>query len=308
MPLLIERSQIAAREENQEGVRENISAGDALLVFSPRFYPSQEILPRNPARDTFSGLASVSGRRSAEIAFQTELKGSGAPGTPPKWGKLMKSCGFAEIIVPGVSVTYSPASSQIPSMTLARHMDGVVQTIWGARGTVRVRLTAGQPGMLEFEFSGADFAVEDDGLLTGVEYDTTIPPIFLSADFSIDSYAARVEKLLIDIGNRLELQTDINSASGYRAAVIVERNPVGTFDPEMTVVNEYDFFQRRQEGREMSLNSTIGTTPGNRVTLSAPRCRYLDIMESRRNEIATLDTDFELNMVTGDDEFSITIF
>ena len=308
MPLLAQRSQIAAKQESQEGVEENLSAADALLVFSPHFLPSLEILPRNPVRDTFSGFSSLSGRRSASIVFQTELKGSGTPGTPPKWGKLLKSCGFEEEIVVGTSVTYSPASSQIPSMTVARYMDGVVQKIWGARGTVRIMFTAGQPGVLEFEFSGADFSVTDATLLTGVSYDTTIPPIFLSAAFNIASYAALVEKLHIDMENRLELQTDINSSSGHKAAVIVERNPTGSFDPEMVTVSEYDFFERWQDGQEMSLTSTIGTTAGNRVSMSAPCCRYVNLVESQRNEIATLEVDFELNMVSGDDEFFITIF
>jgi hypothetical protein len=299
MPIIAERSQIAARQESQDGVKESLSTDDAQLVFSPCFYPSLEILPRNPVKDTFSGFTSVSGRRSGEMVFQTELKGSGAPGTPPKWGKLMKACGFAED---------SPASAQIPSMTLARYMDGVVQTIWGARGTVGIRLIAGQPAMLEFEFKGADFSVADGGLLTGVTYDSAIPPVFISAAFNIGSYAARVERLNIDMANRLELQTDVNSTSGHKTAVIVERKPIGSFDPEMVTIAEHDFFESWRDGREMSLTSTIGTASGNRIGLSAPRCRYVDLAESRRNEIATLEADFELNMVSGDDEFSVTVF
>ena len=308
MPILSERSQIAAKEESQEGVAESLAAADALLVFAPGFYPNMEILPRNPARDTFSGYSSVSGRRSADIVFRTELKGSGTAGTPPKWGKLVKACGFAENIVGGTSVTYEPASTQIPSMTLAKYTDGVIQTIWGARGTVRVILTAGQPGMLEFEFTGADFSVADGNLLSSVTYDSTIPPIFLSASFSIDSYSALVERFHIDMANRVELQTDINSSSGHKTAVLVQRKPIGSFDPEMVTISEHDFFQRWRDGSQMSLTSTIGTTAGNRITLSAPSCRYVNLRESQRNEIASLEADFELSMVSGDDELSITIF
>lgn len=308
MPLLTQRSQIAVKQESQEGIKESLSADDALLVFSPRFHPRLEILPRNPVKDTFSGIPSVSGRRSGEIVFQTELKGSGTAGVPPKWGKLMKACGFSEEIVGDTSVTYLPASAAIPSMTLARYMDGVIETIWGARGTVSIRLTAGQPGILEFEFSGADFSVTDGDLLTGVTYNNVIPPIFLSAAFDIGSYAARVEKLHIDMDNRLELQSDINSSSGHRTAVIVNRNPTGSFDPEMVTLSEHDFFERWRDGEEMSFSSTIGVNDGNRIRLAAPRCRYVNLMESQRNEIATLEADFELNMVSGDDELAITIF
>ncbi|MCK7495178.1 MAG: hypothetical protein MZW92_31855 [Comamonadaceae bacterium] len=44
-----------------------------------------------------------------QLTFDVEIKGSGAAGTAPELGVLLKGCGFGETVVAVTSVTYAPA-------------------------------------------------------------------------------------------------------------------------------------------------------------------------------------------------------
>ncbi|MFQ5645899.1 MAG: phage tail tube protein [bacterium] len=307
MPILAEKAQVAARIESTEGVAENLGAADALLVLQPWFEPKVEVHPREVVRASFSSLEGVSGKRSAEIGFSVELKGSGARGQAPAWGALMKACGFAEDIVTDTSVTYTPASGSIPSATLSYYLDGVIGTLWGARGEVSLALSAGQPGLLNFRFLGADFSVTDGNMLTGVSYESNLPPVFVSAGLVLGSYSAQIETMRIELNNKLNLKTDINQASGHKTALISGRKPTGEFDPEMAYISDHDFFGRWRSGSLMSLQTSWGTGSGNIVTLAAPACRYLGFNLDDRNGIAVLKGEFELTGPAGDDELTVTL-
>ena len=105
--------------------------------------------------------------------------------------RLLLGCGFGETLVAVTSATYKPASTGIGSYTLGFYNDGTRYLISGARGDVSLKLEKGKPGMLHFVFTGADFTVTDQALLSAaVSYETTKPVAFLTATLTIDSYAA----------------------------------------------------------------------------------------------------------------------
>ncbi len=307
MPILLQKTQLAAKLEALEGTAENPDAGDALLVVNPVFAPQVEMYERKLVGSDLSSYKSLSGRRSARLGFEVELKGSGSPGVAPEWGVLMRACGFDEDIVPQTSVTYTPASSGIPSVTLALYMDGMLSKLWGARGTVSLNLSAGQPGRLGFSFTGADFEMSDAAMLTGVAYDSTEPEVFLSANFSVDSYSALIEKLDLDIANTLQLRSDVNKESGYSSTLLTGRRPAGSLDPELTLVADYDWYSKWLNGSEGALSTTLGATAGNIVSLSAPKCRYTKLGLAERGRARTLGADFELNRNNGDDDLKIEL-
>jgi len=307
MPVLVQKTQLAAKLETVEGTPESPGAADALLVMEPSFEPQVEMYARKVVGGDLSAYKSLSGRCSARVSFEVELKGSGSPGVAPVFGRLLQACGFSESVVAGTSVTYTPASTGIPSLTLALYLDGLRVLVWGARGNVRFSFSAGEPGRMAFEFVGAGFSVADEALLTGVAYGGVTPEVFLAAGLALDGYAARIERLDVDMGNSLQLRSDVNQASGYRSAVITGRRPVGTLDPELTLVADYDWFGKWQSGSEGSLSFSLGETAGNVVSVSAPRCRYSRLGLAERGQVRTLGADFELNRDAGDDELSIVL-
>jgi hypothetical protein len=303
----IQRSQLAAKIEAVEGSKEVLANTDAFLVFDTKNDPTTDMHKRNPHRETLSPLISLAGKRSGKQTFGVEMVGSGVAGTVPYWGKLLKACGFAETIVGGASVTYLPASTAIPSMTLGMYRDGFVNRIWGARGTFKLALEVGKPGIFSFEFQGVDHERVDAALLTGISYATTIPPLFLGATLTLDSYALVMSKLEITFGNALALRESAAAVSGHVSALITGREPKLTLDPEAVTVATKDFMTMWATNAGVALNCVIGGVPGNIITIAAPKVRIEDLKEGNRKDILTDQISALLAMNAGDDEMSIAI-
>lgn len=307
MSILKRRSQIAAKIESVEGVAEALAAENAFLVFEPTADPDIARYKRDPARENLGQLESLPGERQGKISFTCELAGSGTAGTAPAWGKLMKACGYGETIIPVTSVEYAPASAAVPSMTLAIYMDGIIKKIWGARGDVKLVLDKGKPGLLQFVFTGADFSLVDGALLAGVSYSAVKPPVFLAALFEYDSYAANIGKLEIQTGNQVELRDDVSAPSGFASALIVNREPKAVFDPEAVLVATKDFFGQWRGSDGMAMSFSIGSAPGNIITVSAPKAQIEDLKLADRKSIRAFNITAGLKMDAGDDELSILL-
>ncbi|KKN46987.1 hypothetical protein LCGC14_0667270 [marine sediment metagenome] len=304
--MLTRRKQIAAAVEGTEGSPETLTAAEAkFLAYDPKVTFDVPAFKRNPVRATLSRMASVMGVQPAKITFGLELRGSGTAGTAPAWTIFLRACGFGETPDPGNIVTWVPASSSIPSLTIACYHDGVIKTMVGCRGTVKFVHKVGEPVMMEFEFTGVYYSWADGALLSGISFESTVPPKFQNASLLMHSYAAIISALEFDMANTVSLRDDSNSSGGLLSAVIVERNPVGTFDPEAVLNATHDFMAKLIAGTLAAFTETIGSEAGNYFVITAPKVQYIKIDEGDRNGIATDDIGFELSLNTGDDEFSI---
>lgn len=308
--ILSNRQTIAAKIETTEGTAIALAGADANnLIMEPRFKVESPMYDREFLDLSLSPHKAIATTRSARLTFKCEVKGSGAAGTAPAFGKLLKACGFGETVVASTSVTYAPISAlaNIPTLTLGVYRDGLKKTLKGARGNVKYSAKSGEPGMLEFEFLGVYEEVIDAAILTPSGVETTIPPVLLSANFSIASFAAKVSQLAFDMTNTLELRGDINTSSGFISTLLTKRYPKGSFDPEDELVADHDFYGRWLANTTGVLTWKHGATAGNICTLSAPTVQYTDIAEADRNGIATLGVDFLMarNNAAGDDDLSI---
>lgn len=302
------RTQVAAKLEGTEGTAEALAAADALLIKAASFTPEIMMNERPYATGSLSPFSSVPGMRSAKLEFDVALVGSGTPGTPPEFGDLLKACGFEETIVADTSVTYTPISDVIPSLTLGLYEDNTVVTkLWGARGNVQFPLVTGEICWAHFAFTGADFSVVDGVQLSGMTYNFTVPQPFINASFSIGGYSALCGKITVDMGNTVELTPNSSTPSGYVAGKISDRKPTLSIDPEKVAVASHDFYGRWRSGATGALSAVLGSTAGNICTITAPAVQYTKIGESTRNSLRTLGIDCLLcrNTSAGDDELSI---
>lgn len=304
--MILKRAQLAGKIEETEGSAQTLAGADAFLAENIAFNPTTEMERRNNVSASLSPFSQVAGARSATMEFEVELKGSGAKGTAPALGKLLKACGFGEAVVESTSVTYTPASTGIPSLTIGLYNDGVRYQIQGARGTVSLRLEKGKQGRFRFVFTGAEYVVGDVAMLSsGVSYETSKPQPFLSASLSIDSYAALVGLLEFNMGNEVTLRDSVNAASGHLSAVITGRQPTLSLDPEMVTVATYGWDTKMRSGHEGALTATLGVTAGNICTITAPKVQYTGIRLADKSGLRSLGVDCQLNRNAGDDELSI---
>ena len=303
--MIVERAQLVCKVESVEGTAETLLAADAILAMNVSFKPTISMKTRENIASSISPFSQVPGARSAVMDFDVEYKGSGTAATPPAFGKLLKCCGFGETIA--ATVTYVPASTTISSMTLALYNDGMIYKMWGARGNVSLKLVKGDYGVLHFTFTGADFSIIDGAVLTAVTYESTKPQPFLGASsFTIDSYAALISSLDFNMNNTVMLRPDIVSTSGNKSAVITNRSPSLTLDPEGILVATYDFFGKWRSGSEGAIAAcVVGASAGNILTLTAPKVQYTGGSLADRSGLRSFGITCQLNRNAGDDEISI---
>lgn len=262
---------------------------------------------RQPTRPSLGKLKPLYGGHLMDVSFDVELKGSGAAGTAPELGVLLKSCGFGETVVPSTSVAYKPISSSIPSLTLYVFRDGKRQIVTGCRGTVKFSAAVGEAGKLSFNFTGHHVS-ETDTALPSPTYDSTVPPVVLSAGMSLDSYSGIFTKIDVDFGIELARPGSINAADGYGEVQITGRDVNGSVDVEDVLVATYDFLTKWKNGTAAALSSgVIGATAGNRWAFTMPAATIQGQDPGEKDGgIMTRDIKFNAAESSGDDEFTIT--
>jgi len=298
---------IAAKIEAVEGTAESLVAADAdFVVIDPKFEADIPMFKREIVDASLSQHPSVRGTQAARMSFKAEVKGSGTAGTAPKIGKLIQACGFAVTNVPATSDTYNPISAgdTVDSITIALYRDGKKMQIRGARGTFTYEGKNGEPGMVNFTFTGVYDGVTDVALLTGSGIETTQPPALLSAAFSVQAFSALISGINLDWANEVALRSDISKAEGWISARITGREPKGSMDPDDELVATHDWYGLWIADTTGALTFKHGATGGNICTITAPALQYAKLSEGDRNGLATLGLDFLLvrSAVAGEDE------
>lgn len=317
--MLRKRSVILAKEEITSGVDANPTpAANAILAYDVAITPVGERLERDPSRATLSPYPHLIGRRYREITFQTELRSSGAShSTPiaPRTGDLFEACGMLETLtaetIGGVgdgNVKYSPASTGHKTATIYAYIDGLLWKLFGCMGNPEFVCEAGQPGKVNWTFQGTYEAAGDAAVLSPVTYDAPTPPLVLSSGFTLNAVTTFVaQQLSVGLGNTIVLRDDINSPSGYAAALITARAGSGSFNPEATTVATYDFEREWRDAEQRAMEISLGDVPGNRIKISAPKIQLDAPAHADREGIFTFDIPFFLAMNTGDDEIIIEL-
>lgn len=240
------------------------------------------------------------------MEFAVEMAGSGAAGTAPAWGPLVRACGFSETITAGTSVVYAPVDSSFESITIPFNLNGVLHKMTGGRGSVKAVAAAGDTGKFNFRFLGNFQPVTDAALppvtLTG--WKKPLPINDTNSDFALHGYAAKLQSLELDIGNELVKRILVNDAKQAR---IADRAPTGKVSFEATTVAEKDWWASMRDLTAGTLLFTQGTAAGSIVEISCPSVqignpRYADFQKTWM-----LNADLYINPSAGNDELVFTV-
>lgn len=101
-----------------------------------------ETAERNIVLEHFGSSGKIIAAMWSKLSFEFALVASGVLGTAPKWGPAMLGCAFAETTVAVTSVTYNLVSTAPGSLTAYLNIDGVNYKFVGARGELKVSLSA----------------------------------------------------------------------------------------------------------------------------------------------------------------------
>lgn len=266
---------------------------------------------RPGVRVSMGQLQQIYGGTLVGFNLTVEAKGSGAAGTAPELDPLLLACGLAKTVNAGVSVVYAPTSNSPThtSATIYLYEDGVLWKITGCRGNMSLDLPVSGYGKFTFQMTGHLSAVLADIAMPTATYIATAPVPFINSQFGLGGtpYLALINALKLDLTNTVVTPPAVQAADGYGQIQIVQRNPKGTFDPELDTVAAREFIAMWQAGTKEALTTgAIGAVAGNKLTVAMPAIYYSAVAPGERESIITRSMSYEALEVAGDDEFSLT--
>jgi len=283
-----------------------VEGTDAMLVGNASWaFEGVRMNERTAVRGTLGMLPQVYGGALKTVSFDAEVKGSGAAGTAPEIGPLLRACGLDETIVASTSVTYAPVSTGHESITIYYYQDGQRHILTGCRGNVSFSMEAGGIVKGSFTFTGHSVN-QTDTALASPTYNALVPEPYLNAAFTIDGYSAAIAALSFDLGNQLAMPADVSAVDGYSDIQIVSRDVNGSFDPEMTTEAVEAWEANFRSGALMALAAGSFGSAGNIVSITMPEVYYREIAPGDRDGIRTYDISFgSVDVTTADSEVSI---
>jgi hypothetical protein len=303
---------VALETTTGKGTAETLDASDAdVMVTDTTFEYSPDELPREILTANLSRFASVSGAPIATVTCSCELRGSGTATTAPSWGKLLQISGFVES-VNSDNVTYTPESSDdlTDTGTIGVYIgDGSateIMKMYGARGDVSFEFTANQIPMASFTFTGIFDSNTTGSQLSGTLEDT-IPVRVYNSAVSIGSWTDPViNSVTLNMNNNVIVRPNMDSTTGLEYAIISDRDPDGTLDPERVAKATYDPYTLVTNSTQEALQFTVGSAGGNTLTFDMPKVQVIGVPDGERDSIAIWPLNVKFRRDTGDDEFVIT--
>ena len=287
-----------------------VAATDAILVINPSWgFEGLRMNDRPAVRASIASLQKVYGGTLKTVTFDVEVKGSGAAGTPPELGTILRCGGIGETISAGVSVTYAPVSdvSTHESCSLRLYDDGTMHNLLGCQVmALSFARKVGEVDIFSVTMVGHPEALAD-AALPSPTYDTSKPVAVKGVPFSIDSYAAVIGELNFDLGLTVSMPPDVSKSNGYGQIVITGRELTGSFDPQHTLVATQDWEGKFKAGTVMALDGgTVGTVAGNKHKLTMPGVAYIDIAPGDKDGVTSLENSFQAVETGGtDNEWSL---
>lgn len=310
MGFSVREQALFAEVESVPGTAEALVGADVLQVqnLQPNLAENLRFLEREIIRSSLNPEQGVYGGALGGVQFDVELKGSGSAGSSPRLGDLLRGCGLSETIVTSTSVTYAPISALASHETLTigyREGDNY-RILRGCRGTFSMNLQSGQYGLITFNFIGRIHSETQTAAPTP-SFETTVPPAFLGATFTVGGYAAKIQALTMDIQNNLVPGDNPNNADGFGDLVrITGRNTSGNINPEREGISTKDYVGIFRAGTLQAIQTgVIGGTAGNRWALAFPTAYFRNIEAANRDEILTYGIPFGAADTDGTDDFSI---
>jgi hypothetical protein len=308
MPLLSRKRLILAKTESTYGTDPTpTGSSNAILVRNLEITPLQaETVSRDLIRPYLGVSDQLLAQTRVEVTFEVELAGSGAAGTAPAYGPVLKACGLSETVVATTSVTYAPVSASFGSCTIYFHNDGIRHKVTGCRGTFSLNAEVGQIPVISFTMTGIYNAPTDESLPSPTYANQAAPLIFKNgntSNFAAFSYAGCLQSLNFDVANELIYRELVGCT---KEVLITNRGPNGTVVIEAPAIATKDFFTIANGSSTGSITFQHGATAGNIVTFTTAQSDIGSPTYSDQDGIQMLNLPYlAIPTSAGNDELSL---
>ena len=310
MALRTSQRLLLAKIESSYGTDPTPTGGaNAILVRSLEISPFQsDVVERELIRGYMGNYETLHANPRVEVTFEVEMAGSGAAGTAPAWGPVMKACGNSQTIVSSTSVTYAPVSSSFDSVTLYFFQDGVQQKVTGARGSFSISAEVGAIPTINFTMIGIYNAPTDVVNATPTYQNQADPVLFKNGNTTsqqLFSYAGAVQSFSFDQNNQTVYTERVG---GSKAVEITDRRPGGSIVLEAVTMATKNYFTAITGSATGNNTFQHGQSAGNIFTFSAPQTDLAGISYSDSDGIQLLNVDYTATPTTaGNNEYSLAL-
>jgi hypothetical protein len=305
--MLTKKEAILAKIESPYGTDSSpIAADDAIWASSVELTTDMRELVRNLLSNSLSKPNSLVAPEPISFNLSVELKSHGSAddgdsGAPIEIDPLLRMAGLGVTYSVGTKIEYIPVSSGFESCTIYLYLDGIIVKVLGCRANLEIVMEGGEIAVCNFAVQGL-FSIPVDGAIVSPTIDTNKPTRVAGATFTIGSYTPVAKGLQIDMGNVLSSRFDATNANDVREIAITDRDPRGSFEPEVATEAASSFFANLIGHVEAALTFNWGAT-GDVVKITAPKFQYLQHGWGERENHRIYNTAFKLNENAGDDEF-----
>jgi hypothetical protein len=308
MALLTRKRLILAKAEATYGTDPTpTGSANAILVRNLEITPLQsDIVQRELIRPYLGNYEQLLAQTRVQVTFEVELAGSGAAGTAPAYGPVLKACGLSETVVATTSVTYAPVSTSFSSVTIYFYQDGIRHIVTGARGTFTLNGQVGAIPTIAFTMTGICNAPTDTALATPTYANQATPLIFKNGNttsFSAFSYSGALQSIDLNVGSEIVYRELIG---GTKEVLITDRKPAGTMSIEAVLLATKNYFTVSTGSTTGSISFQHGTTAGNIATLTMAQADLADASYAELNGIAMMNLPYVATpTAAGNDELSL---
>ena len=284
MPLLRRKSVFAAKVETTIGTAETLSGSEG--AFNARDFMIQPSIAvtRREGQGGFNYLAGIPEGMMGTCTVTHDLSYDGT--TVPSWASvLLPACGWVDTAGVFSPVTAGPGST-VKTLTIGHYKDGKRALLSGAMGTFKIVCPTGKVAYIEFTFTGKYSTNETDTAIIAPTYPTTLPMRFAAGALTWNSVGLCTSNVEVDAGNSVIMRECVNSSdrSGYVSALITNRAPVITADPESVLVATQDRDAKWLTSTPEAFSMQIGTA-GSSITIAAPKAQLENKQLGNRNDI-----------------------
>ncbi len=310
MPLYWKKKTLLAKIETTYGTDSvPTAAANAILASNVTLAPMEgEDVSRNLERPYFGGSPVIPVGLHVTLTFDVELQGSGALGTAPGWGPLLRACRVAQTISAGAKVEYTPVTDAIESVSIYMAIDTNRHVVLGSRGNCVFTLNAQGIPVMRFSFTGL-FAIPTTQAVV-----SPVLTAFLSPDvatttntplFTIGAVPMILRNWEFNLGNDVQRRFLI----GFDGVLIVNAEERLKATVEAPGLATYNPFTIANAQTLQAIALTHGTVAGRRVKFTMGQAQQLRLSGYEINQdIAEYPLEFVPQPTSaGNDQWKITL-
>lgn len=302
MPLLKRVRVLAAKVETTPGTAIALGGADGTFqVYNVEINPTITVSDRM-RQGGFGMTGAPQEARGGTISFTINPYITSAISAPDWMSTFLPACGMPE-----TALAFSPAGeapgANVKTLTIGVYENGLYKQLRGCAGTFTMSADTGKQAEFNFTFTGIWDDPSDVAVISPT-YSTALP--FRAAGsttpFSWGAYQPCINNFSFDLGNTVALRPCTTDASGYLSAIITDRNPSGSFDPEAALVATYDIYADWKAATERAITYEFEDGTGT-LTYNLTTSQITDIQEGDREGVQIETVSFRVN----DEDFDLTV-